>query len=263
MRDLVIIGAGPGGLSAAIYAVRYKLDFLIIGKEIGGALNKAQVIENYLGLKPINGKDLVGLFKEQINYFKIKIIEEDVTKIEKIKNYFVVYYESNRIETKNIILAFGLNIRKKIPGEEKFIGKGVSYCVSCDAPLYRNLNVAVIGKNDINLLKKYASRVYSLKNIKEIKGDTVVNKIILEDNKEIKVDGVFLEEKISSQILIKDLKIKLDKNNLVIVDDNFSTNIKGIYCVGDLCSKSIIKQFSVAIGQGAIASYSIYKKIKN
>ena len=114
MRDLVIIGAGPGGLSAAIYAVRYKLDFLIIGKEIGGAINKAQLIENYLGLKPINGKDLVGLFKEQINYFKIKIIEEDVTKIEKIKNYFVVYYESNRIETKNIILAFGLNIRKKI-----------------------------------------------------------------------------------------------------------------------------------------------------
>ena len=98
MRDLVIIGAGPGGLSAAIYAVRYKLDFLIIGKEIGGALNKAQVIENYLGLKHVSGKDLVELFKEQINYFKIKVIEEDVTKIEKIKDYFMVYYKNNRIE---------------------------------------------------------------------------------------------------------------------------------------------------------------------
>ncbi|HLD10541.1 MAG TPA: FAD-dependent oxidoreductase [Candidatus Nanoarchaeia archaeon] len=263
MKDLIIIGTGPAGLSAAIYAARYKLNFSIIGKEFGGAINKAPLIENYLGVKPIKGIDLVEHFREQIDHFKIKIIEEKVIKIEEIKDYFKIYYKDNSIEAKNVILALGINKKEKIIGEEKFLGKGVSYCVSCDAPLYQNLNVAIIGEENIDLLKKYASNVYSVKNIKEIKGDKFVNGIILEDNKEVKVDGVFLEETISSIKLIKDLRINLDENNLVIVDDLFSTNIKGVYCIGDSCNKTIIKQLSVVVGQGAIASYSIFKKIKN
>lgn len=258
MKDLVIIGAGPAGLSAAIYAARYKLNFALIGKSFGGAINKAPLIENYLGIKSAKGKDLIKIFREQIDQFNIEYIEENVTKIEK---GFKVHTENKVIECKSIILALGLNRNLKITNEDKFVGKGVSYCISCDAPLYKDLTVAFIGEKN-SLIEKYAKQVIYLKEneIKELNGEKFLESITLKD-KTINVDGLFIErEGIYNNELINSLGLHLDKDNFVIVNDEFETNIKGVYCVGDICNKTKLKQFSVAVAQGAIAAYSIYKK---
>ena len=150
MYDLIIIGAGPAGLGASIYASRYKLSHVVIGAEIGGQVVEAWEIQNYAGIESIAGKDLMALFRKQTEDLGGAIVEACVQKVVPIEGGFEVLLENGTVrQAKVIIFALGMKPRKlNIPNEEKYLGKGISYCATCDAMFYKGKDVAVIGGGD-------------------------------------------------------------------------------------------------------------------
>lgn len=292
--DLIIIGGGPAAFSATIYAARYKLKTLLISKELGGYLNKIHIIENYPGFKQITGLELAENLKKQIKNYNIKILEEPVTDIRKNKD-FIVSTEKQRFKTKTIILAIGTEKRKlNLENEEKFIGKGISYCYICDAPLYKNKIIAIVGGSSsavraASLLVKYAKKVYIIYrksklrgeplevekvlknkkveflknvNIKKLKGNKFLTSIVLDNNKELKLDGLFVEiGSVPSNILTKQLNIKTTKEGYILVNQQKETNIKGVFAAGDI-TDTPLKQIITACADGAIAAHSAYRHLK-
>lgn len=293
MKDLIILGAGPAGLTAGIYAARYGLSCLIIGKEIGGMANYAEILENYPGFDG-SGFQLMQTMSKQVKKFGVEILNEEIVKAEKKGDKFIVKTKKQEFESKALILALGTEHNKlKIPGEQKFIGKGVSFCSTCDAPLYKNKTVAVIGGSDSALattliLSKHASKVLLLYRGKELRGEKInidrikkekkieviccsipleikgndfVSSIVVEENgkkKEHFVQGIFIEAgKVPSTIIAQQLNVKLDDKGYIIVDSEMKTNIEGVYAAGD-CTKGRLKQIVVAAAQGAIAVKSAY-----
>ena len=169
MYDLIIIGAGPAGLGASIYASRYKLKHVVIGEEVGGQVVEASHIENWAGEKSISGKDLMDKFRDQTESLGAEIIQSSVSKAEKIEGGFRVNTEDGKeYEAETLILALGMKPRKmNIPGEKDLIGKGISYCATCDAMFFRNKDVVVIGGGDAasmaaTHLTEFANKVYLL-----------------------------------------------------------------------------------------------------
>ena len=147
--DLVIIGAGPAGLGASIYSSRYKMDHVVIGNEIGGQVVEASEIENWAGEISIPGKTLMEKFEHHATHLGAKIIQEDVSSVTKNENGFEISAGGKKYFSKSIILALGMKARKmNVPGEDKFVGKGVSYCATCDAMFFRGKDVVVIGGGD-------------------------------------------------------------------------------------------------------------------
>lgn len=292
MYDIIIVGGGPAGMTAAMYAARFELKAVIIAHEIGGYMTEAPQIDNFPAFTSIKGIDLTNMMKKQVEELGIEIVEEEVVEINK---GFSVKTKSNKeIKGKNIILALGTKRRKLgIKGEDEFAGKGVSYCATCDSPLFRNKIVAVAGGGNSAivsalLLAKYASEVHiiyrgdSLKadpywlekikefknikvqcclNIKEIKGSKRVESILLDNGKEMKVEGIFIEiGSVPSTSLIKNLGVELDKEGYIIVDKTQKTNVDGVYAAGDISTGSNkMRQVVTACAEGAIASESIYK----
>lgn len=284
IKDLIIIGAGPAGLTAGIYAKRFGLDFLIIGETPGGIALEGHKIENYPGFKSISGADLMQKFQEQLDH---EILQENVKKI--IKK-FKIYTDKNQYQAKSIILALGTKTRKLgLKNEEKFLGKGLSYCVVCDGPLFRDKIVAIVGGGNSALagaveLADIAKKVYLIHrrdefraepvwqervkknkkieiiynaNLQELKGDEILEEIILDNNKKIKINGLFIEIGVTPNIaLCKDLDIKTE-DNYVIADKNQATNIKAVYAAGDITNNNL-KQIITACAQGAIAASSVY-----
>ena len=295
MYDLIIIGGGPGGLGAAVYATRFNLKSVLISKDIGGYMLESPQIENYPGFTSITGIDLSNKMKEQVKSLKTEIVEEEIVEI---KQGFTVKTKTNKqFKAKNIILALGTKRRKlNIKGEDEFAGKGVSYCATCDAPLFRGKTIAVIGGANSAvvsaiLLAKYAKQVYifyrkkplradphwieklkQYKNIKvqccvnakEIKGTKVVESIVLDNGEEIQVGGVFIEiGSVPSTSLVKNLNIKLDEQGYIIVDKTQKTNIDGVYAAGDITTASNkMRQIITACAEGAIAAESVYNNLK-
>jgi thioredoxin reductase (NADPH) len=291
--DLIIIGAGPAGLSAAIYAARYKINFLLIGELVGGLATEAHKVANYPGVKDVPGIELMNLFRQQAEALGARIEEAAVQKIEKKKEGFVVKTASASHEAKAIILALGLQHRKlNIPGEEGFLGRGVSYCATCDGAFCKGKTVAVIGGSDAAvssavMLAKIAKKVYLIyrkeklraepawveelarfknseiiynANVSKVEGKEFVEKIALDTGKELDVDGLFIEAGvIPSTLLAKNLGVKTDENGFIEVDKEMNANIAGVLAAGDITNGSSFKQISVASGQGAIAAYSAYK----
>jgi len=262
--DLIIVGGGPASFSAAIYAARYKLKTLLITKELGGLLNKIHLIENYPGFKEISGLELAQKFRDHINKYNIPIIEKEAIDIKKHNNHFLIITKDNKeFKTRTIILALGTEKRKlNLKNEDKLIGKGISYCYICDAPLTKDKTVAIVGGSDsavraASLLVKYAKKVYILYrkeklrgeplevekilsnkkvefiknvNVKELKGDNFLKSVILDNNKEIKLDYLFIEiGSIPSTLLVSKLKIKTDKQGFIVVDPQMRTSIPGIF----------------------------------
>ena len=297
--DLVIIGAGPAGLGASIYASRYKLDHIVIGNEIGGQVVEAAEIENWAGDVSISGKDLMGKFEKHARHLGAEIIQADVSNIDAVPEGFKVFSGKNEYLAKSIILALGMKARKmNAPGEDKFIGKGVSYCATCDAMFFRNKDVVVIGGGDAAAtaaihLSEFADKIYllyrekyifepaweeqiknnskiemiNMKNIKEIKGDGKVSGIIYETNegdKELAVQGVFIEVGTTPGVAIaQELGVKLDEQNYIIVDQTQATNIDLIYAAGDVSTGSNkFRQIITAVAEGAVAAGSAYRKLK-
>jgi thioredoxin reductase (NADPH) len=295
MYDAIIIGGGPAGLSAAIYCARFSLKAVIISKDIGGYMMEAPQIENYPGFDSISGLDLANKMREQVEKLGIEIIEEEVVEI---KKGFSVKTKTNKsFEGKNIIFALGTERRKlNIKGEAEFAGKGVSYCATCDSAFFKNKTVAVVGGANSAvvsalLLAKFAKEVNifyrnkplradpywiekleKIKNINvsccanltEIKGTKKVESILLDNGKEIKVDGVFVEiGSVPVVSLATSLGVKLDNEGYIIVDNTQKTNVEGVYAAGDLSTGSNkLRQIITACSEGAIAADSIHKNLK-
>ncbi|MEM4152531.1 MAG: thioredoxin-disulfide reductase [Candidatus Pacearchaeota archaeon] len=292
--DLIIIGSGPAGLTAAIYATRYKLKTLVITKGLGLAFY-AHKIENYPGFPNISGMELLKRIEDQAKTFNIRIIKEEVKEIKKRK-YFLVVTGNKIYKTKTIILASGTERKKlNIPNEEKFIGKGVSYCATCDAPLFKNKIVAVIGGGNSAvmsalLLAEYAKKIYLIyrgkelkaepiqierlkKNkkikilynsgIKEIKGKNFVESIILNNKKKLNVQGIFIEiGNVPVTYFLKKIPIQKDKEGFILTNQAMETNIKGIFAAGDIRKKTL-RQIVTAASDGAIAAFSAYSYLKS
>ncbi len=299
MYDLIIIGAGPAGLSAAIYAARYKLKVLVLCKELGGLIVDAWKVENYPGFKEISGLELMNKFKEQAEALGVKTEQGDVHSVSKKSRGFVVKDLRNKsYEAKAVILALGTKKRSlNVEGEEKFLGKGVSYCAVCDAPLFKDKVVGVVGGSNSCcmsslLLAEYAKKVYVIYRKEKLRGDPLIvekinkNKKIevinnaevtringskfvesadLDTGKNLKLDGLFVEiGSIPPAVLMKDLGVKTDKNGYVVVDNDQKTNVKGVFAAGDITTKSAnLKQVVTAAAEGAVAAIAAYNYLKN
>jgi thioredoxin reductase (NADPH) len=295
MYDLIIIGGGPAGLSAAIYAARFNMKTILISKDIGGYMMEAPKIDNYPGYTTVSGYDLSKNMKEQVKAQNIEIIEEEIAEIK--PNLEVKTKTNKKFKGKSILLALGTKRRKlDIKGEDEFAGKGVSYCATCDAPFFKDKEIIVVGGANSAivsalLLAKFAKKVtiiyrkeklradpYWVKqiektdnidtifnaNIKEIKGTNMVDSIILDNNKEMKVDGVFVEiGSVPSTSLVTSIGVKLEKDGCIIVDKTQKTNINHIYAAGDITTNSNnMRQIITACAEGAIAAESAYNALK-
>jgi len=300
MYDTIIIGSGPAGMTAGIYAARREMKTIIIGKESGGQIALASEIENYPGFKKINNYDLIDKITEQVKNLGVAIKNNEVKSIKKQKDgSFILYDGKNEYAAKTIIIAMGLKPRRlAILGEKELIGHGVSYCANCDGPLYRNKIVAVVGGGNSALdatevLSKIAAKVYLIhrrdefkgfetlvdeikarKNIimmlnselKEIIGPGKVAKVKILNNTnnkeiEIKIDGVFIEiGRIAHTDLINGL-VKRDEWGQIIIDDLGRTSDEGIFAAGDV-TQTKFKQITIACGQGTIAALAAYQYLQ-
>ncbi len=295
--DLIIIGAGPAGLAGAIYAARYQLKTLVIGQIPGGIAGTAHKICNFPSYSEINGMQLMMKMIEQTRSNKVEIKQESVEDI-KTGKIFKIKTNKTEYEAKKIIIATGTE-RKKLGLKEelKFLGKGISYCATCDSGFYRDKVASVVGGSDAALtaallLANIAKKVYliyrkeeftraepawvsQVKNEKkiEILFNTEIIKLIGKDklkkievnsnNKktQINVDGLFIEVGSVPNIkLAEKLKLTLEKNQ-IIVDENQKTNIAGIFAAGDVTNNSL-KQIITACSEGSVAAYNAYKELK-
>lgn len=299
--DTIIIGAGPAGFTAAIFATRREMKTLVIGRETGGQVVWAGEIENYPGFKSIESYEFIERFKDQAISCGAELKEAAVEKIEKLADEnFKVTTSRDEFIAKSIILAIGLSPRRlTVPGELEFSGKGVSYCANCDGPLYRGKPVAVIGGGNAafdaaEVLSKIASKVYLLHRnndfkafdslisdvkarenieiigdvkIKSVTGDKKVDKLCYEFNdkkeeKEILVDGIFIEiGRIANTDLVADF-VERDEKMQLVVNNAMETKTPGMFAAGDVTNASEFKQITVAIGQATIAALNAYKYLQ-
>ena len=301
MIDVLIVGSGVSGLSAGLYAGRYGLNTLIVGKMLGGATSKAWTVENYPGFMSIDGFDLITKMKEQVEALEVKIKTDKVTKIEKIGDSFkVTTEEGDFIETKTIILTAGAERRKLgLVKEEEFAkGKGIHYCLTCDGPLYKGKTIAVIGAGNsavkgLSLAVQYASKIYVIDVVKELNAEkinidriqpyigkeielklgTKVEELLGEDRltgvklangEELKVDGLFVEiGAVSDKNLPDQLGIAVDDEDYIKVNNMMETNISGVYAAGDVTNFfGHFKQIITASAMGTVAATSAFNYIK-
>ena len=305
MKDLIIIGGGPAGMTAGIYAARQKLNTLLITKEFGGQMTKKAVpIENWPGEKQISGFDLIQKFKSHLEKFGVDIEKDGVVKIEKKNEVFNVSTEKGKnFESKAVIIASGNDPRPlKVLGEKEFIGKGVSYCSTCDAPVFKDKIVAVIGGGNSGfetaiMVSKWAKKIYILEfgievkaevenqemakktgkvevitnaAMKEIKGEKFVNAIIYQDlktkeEKKLEVGGVFVEIGLQPcSSFARELVECNERGEIGINPETFETKTPGLFAAGDVKTGKY-KQIVIASGEGAKAALfanEYLKKIK-
>jgi len=300
--DLIIIGAGPAGISAGIYAARSGIKTLLLTEDFGGQMTeKAVPIENYPGFKKISGQDLISRFMDHLKQFDVEIKQEGVKTVEKKENRFLVFSENDiQYEAHSLIIATGAKHKKlNVKGEDEFVGKGLSYCVTCDGPLFQDKAVAVIGGGNSGFeaalaLSDFASKISILeygKNVaadkvnqekvekiekievitnaalNEIKGKDFVEGLVYKDRisketKEITVDGVFVEIGVYPvSAFLKDLVQLNDRNEVVVDAKTTKTSIPGLFCPGDV-SDILYKQIVIACGEGAKAALSAYQYLK-
>lgn len=283
MYDVIIIGAGPAGVSAAVYAKRGGLNVLVIAKDTG-TLEKAKKIENYYGFKSITGEELYKNGLEQLKHLDIELIKDEVVQLN-YTNKFEVTTVNNVFESKYVVLATGVSRNvPNIRGIKEFEGKGVSYCAICDAFFYRNKNVAVLGSgnyaiHEAEILKPVAKSVTLLTNneklvenrdidlnvnekkIREVRGYDKVDEVVFDDDTKEKVNGIFVAiGTASTNDLARKIGARVENNNIV-VNENLETNVPGLYACGD-CTGGIL-QISKATYEGTKVGLEIINKIKN
>ncbi len=294
--DVVIIGGGPAGLSAAVYSTRYELKTVVIAEEVGGYVNESPLVENYLGIPNIKGIELARKFTEHAKISGADIVMEKVKEIKK-NNNFVILTDDKEFTAKAIIFATGSRKRHlNVPGEENHIGLGVSYCATCDGPLFKDKVVTVVGGGDSAkatalLLTEYAKKVYVLvrdenfigkvtlskrvmehpkievlfnTEIKELKGEPLLKEAVLSNGETLKTEGLFVEIGLIPNVeLAKSIGVNLDKHNLINVTPGMETNVKGVFAAGDVTNGSnSLRQDITAAAEGAIAATSAYKYLR-
>ena len=297
--DVVIIGGGPGGLSAGLYSSRALLKTLIIESgAVGGQVTTTSDMENYPGSISDNAMDLANRMKEQALHFGTEIVLAQCKSVKKIDSYFHIATNKEEYKAKAVIIATGSQPRNiGCKGEQEFKGLGVSYCATCDANFFRGLHVVVVGGGDSAIeeglyLTKFTDKVTvvhrrdalraakSLQKkafanakmefvfdslVEEIKGDGIVNAVVLRNVKtkevrELKVDGVFAYVGYNpSSELFKDV-VEVDGKGYIVSDENMKTTVAGIFVAGDV-RKKMLKQVITAAADGAVAAISAEKYI--
>ena len=291
--DVLILGAGPAGMTAAIYSGRYNLKALVVGKTIGGTANLAGDLENWPGFEG-SGKELMQKIKKQAEKFGVEFLEEEVKTVQKNDEGFVLHLDEGTIHGKTLIIALGTEHRQlDIPGEKEFLGKGVSYCATCDGNFFKDKIVAVIGGADSAAkaalyLAKICRKVYiiyrkhemrcepvSLKKIEDSKnieifyysnpteviGDGVVKQLKIAEEKEegkisekiLDVDGVFIEVGATPAVDVIKEIGLKVDGDYIVTDKGTRTNVDGVFAAGDVTNNEM-KQMITAAGEGAIAA---------
>ena len=301
MYDLIIIGGGPAGITAGIYAARQKLNTLLITREFGGQVARALSVENYPGFEAIPGRELIKIMEKHLRKFKIDIEEDEVAEVEKNgDNFLVMTKNKKKFEAKAVIVTSGADPRPlKVPGEKEFLGRGVSYCAVCDGAFFPNKTVAVVGGGNSGFeaaifLSKIAKKIYILEytekvkadqtnqeivrnlnnveiitnaSLKEIRGEKFVREISYQDRKTgqekiLEVEGVFVE--IGSQPAVSFLKDLVDfneKHEIIVDPENNMTKTPGLFAAGDVTAIKL-KQIVLAAGEGCKASLSAYSYLR-
>ncbi len=297
MYDLIIIGAGPAGLTAAIYAVRYGLNTLVIEKNvIPGQIATVTTIENYPGFTSISGMELMQKFKEHAEGAGATIQNNNVISVKEEQGKKVITTDDGGFETRAVILATGANPRKLgVEGEERLLTKGVSYCATCDGPLYGDLKVIVVGGGDSAMtdalvLSGIAKKVYVVHRrnelracsilqervskkenisfiwdtvIQEIQGDELVEKVVLKNLNtgeitDMAIDGVFIYVGIDPNTSMVDTN--KTENGFIVTDEQMESSVKGIFAAGD-CRRTSVWQVVTAVSDGALAAISAHEYI--
>jgi thioredoxin reductase (NADPH) len=296
MYDLIIIGSGPAGMSAAIYATRAKLDFIIIEQNFmgGGQVVNTYEIDNYPGLPGISGPDLSMKMQEHAQNLGAEFVTETVTELDLGGEVKKVTTDMGTYEARTVILAMGAEHRKLgVPGEDTYAGMGVSYCATCDGAFYRNKDTAVVGGGDVAVedaifLARLCNKVYVVhrrdelraakvlqdrllampnvemvwdSTLKSIDGDGQVRSIVTVDKKDgsertIPVDGVFIAVGIQPISGLVSGKLDLDQGGYVIADETGATSLPGVFVAGDLRKKQL-RQIITACADGANAVTSV------
>lgn len=296
MKDLIIAGSGPAGLSAAVYASNAMMDFLVIEKfpMSGGQMLNTYEINNYLGFEEIDGFTLGQTFRKHAENKGAQFINDEITAIEKIDGGYSVKCKNGEYETKTIIFATGANPKKLgVKGEADFAGRGVSYCATCDGNFFRDKVTAVIGGGDVALedalyLANICSKVYLIHRrdefrgakyiqdkvrandkielvlkdeVDEITGNNKVEKLNLKSGKELEIDGVFIAVGLDPNSKLLD-KITEMENGFIKADESGITSAAGIFAAGDIRTKRL-RQISTAVSDGANAVHSVEEYLFN
>ena len=283
MTDCIIIGSGFAGISAALTLLANGKNFLLFGnKELSEKISKAELIRNYPAMSNVTGETLCNALKNQLNEANIQIQQEKVSGVYALNGKFgVATQEGGYYESRTVILACGVESVKTVDGEQEFIGRGVSYCATCDGFLYKGKTIGVLCtskrmEHEIALLADFADKVYLMPMYKDVKiekenvrilrkmpvkitGEARVNKLVFaapidgETGTELAVDGVFmLRECISPTVLLSGLETEAGH---VIVSRDMQTNIRGCFAAGDCTGKPY--QYAKAAGEGNVAAHSV------
>ncbi|WP_440952412.1 thioredoxin-disulfide reductase [Methanococcoides sp. FTZ1] len=295
--DLIIIGGGPAGLSAAIYAVRYGLNTLVLEKGfVIGQISTTGEVENYPGFISINGIDLMEKFSEHAKAAGVVVESRDVLGVRSESDLKIISTDVGDLETFTLIIATGANPKKLgVPGEEEFRGKGVSYCATCDGPFFKGRNVIVVGggesaiedalilsdlaasvcvvhrRDELRASKMLQDRAFAKPNIEfswnteleEIIGDSIVREVVLRNTESGEtwtspIDGVFIYVGVEPNTEF----IDVDKNDygFIVTNEKMATSEAGIFAAGD-CRTSILRQVITAASDGVIAAFEAYEYV--
>lgn len=294
----MIVGGGVAGLTAALYAARQGAKTLIVAMDVGGQLLMAPRIENFPASPPVSGFELANSILEQAREFGAELVYDEAVGVEEREDGFLVKARGGEYEGRALILAIGKKPRKLgVPGEDRFAGRGVSYCAICDAPLYRDKRVAVVGWGEqaheaVSILRNYGNRVYVIYSgrpreddpvsrrlrglgaeviagvrVEEVAGDMAVRKLVLRrldggELLELEVDGVFVELGYAPDTGWLRGFVELNDRGEIVVDRLGRTSRRGVFAAGDVCDLPY-KQAVIAAAQGAIAALSAYNYLRS
>ena len=276
MLDCIIVGSGIAGISAALTLKANGKNFMLLGSpDLSVKISRAECIRNYPGLSSVTGREFTRALKKQLAEAEISVTDERVSGVYAMGGKFAVLTQSGvSFESKTIILAMGVESVKRLDGEEEFLGRGVSYCATCDGFLYKGKTIGVLStskrfEHEVEYLAKLAGKVYLMPMYKDVgdfsenvekiikmplavKGEKKVNRLVFKDG-ELPVDGVFLlKESISPAVLVGGLEMS---EGHVAVARDMSTNLKGCFAAGDCTGRPY--QYAKAAGEGNIAAHSV------